>query len=231
MVGKYLFTEGQEAVFDVEGLGVYLKTKFNYDLGDDKAKLADMPREQIEDLFFDNVKKIYDAKEQEISPDHLRYLERMFLLHTIDPKWKDHLYAMDQLKEGIGLRSFAQRDPLVEYKREGFEMFQSMYESIDWDVAEMIFKIQPTPTPGRVRGVFSSLPQNLVHQEVSGLSEASRRKTESSSGNMTAMGAGASASSPLPPSSPPPLRNSGPKVGRNDPCPCGSGKKYKKCCG
>ncbi len=136
---------------------------------------------------------------------------------------------MDQLKEGISLRSFAQRDPLIEYKREGFEMFQAMYDSIHQEVAEMVFKIQHAG-PARLRGVFSSLPQKLIHQEFSGLSDSGpllpseparqpQRRPPPPSGGQADSSAAA------------PLRNTAPKAGRNDPCPCGSGKKYKKCCG
>ena len=109
-------------------------------------------------------------KEKDIGPEHLRQMERMLLLQTIDAKWKDHLYAMDQLKEGIGLRSFAQREPIIEYKREGFEMFQTMYDSIHQEVTEMIFKIQRVDPSARMRSVFGSVPQKLVHDEISSLS-------------------------------------------------------------
>ena len=142
------------------------------------------------------------------------------MLHTIDAKWKDHLYAVDQLKEGIGLRAFGHRDPLIEYKREGFEMFEMMYWSINQDIAEMVFRIKPVRNPEATRGVFSSLPQKLVHNEYSSLSASSAP-------------AGDQGAPPQPEkrSSPQPVHNQGPKVGRNDPCPCGSGQKYKKCCG
>jgi preprotein translocase subunit SecA len=148
-------------------------------------------------------------------------LERILLLHTIDAKWKDHLNAMDQLKEGIGLRAYGQRDPIIEYKKEGFAMFQMMFESINREIAETIFRVQP-PSPGRERprGVFSSLPKRLVHNEFSSLDRqgpavADRGEVPGSQKASQAQ----------------PYQNPETKVGRNDPCPCGSGKKYKKCCG
>ena len=118
-VGSYLFPAGTQEGMDLEGFDVYLKSKFNYDLGDQKPRLKDMPQNEITDLLAKKMVELYEAKEKDIDPQALRHLERMLMLHTIDSKWKDHLYAMDQLKEGIGLRSFAQRDPLIEYKKEG----------------------------------------------------------------------------------------------------------------
>ena len=154
--------------------------------------------------------------------EQLRHLEKFLFLHTIDAKWKDHLYAMDQLKEGVGLRSFAQRDPLIEYKREGFEMFQMMFESINQEIAETIFRISPVEKQKKLKGVFSSLPQQFVHRDFSSLSN--RDVPQSSSISEENMG-------PEEHSSIKPYQKSYSKVGRNDPCPCGSGKKHKKCCG
>ncbi|HQP09975.1 MAG TPA: preprotein translocase subunit SecA, partial [Candidatus Omnitrophota bacterium] len=123
-VMQYLFS-GSEASFDIEGLDQYLKTTFHYDLGADKEKIKDMPQAEIQDLIFKGLMDLYAQKEQSMGGERLRHIERLLLMQTIDAKWKDHLYGMDQLKEGVGLRSFAQRDPLVEFKREGFEMFQA----------------------------------------------------------------------------------------------------------
>jgi preprotein translocase subunit SecA len=148
----------------------------------------------------------------------------MFLLHTIDTKWKEHLYSMDRLRESVGLRALGQRDPLVEYKREGFHMFQGMFESIHIDVAEMIFKIQPVEEEARVRPVFSGR-QQLVHQEFSGMTGSLHMPQEESALPVP----GAAISERRAPVAHGPADQ--PKVGRNDPCPCGSGKKYKKCCG
>ena len=229
---RYLFpagSSGSNEGFDVEGLDIYLKTKFHYDLGPQTKQLQGMAQQDIEKLISDGLLRLYGDKEKDIGEEQLRHIERMLLLQTIDGKWKDHLYGMDQLKEGISLRSFAQRDPLIEYKREGFEMFQAMYDSIHQEVAEMVFKIQHAG-PARLRGVFSSLPQKLIHQEFSGLSDSGpllpseparqpQRRPPPPSGGQADSSAAA------------PLRNTAPKAGRNDPCPCGSGKKYKKCCG
>ena len=208
---------------DIKGLLVYLKTKFGYELDMPEEKLADMEAQQISEIISEGLRKVYEQKERDFGIEQLRRLERMVLLNTIDSKWKDHLYAMDQMKEGINWRSYAQRDPLTEYKREGFEMFQMMYVSIHDDVVQILFKIQRTsPSQAPARGVFSSLPQKLIHDEVSGLSQVMARHP-----------AAMPAKDVEPPAQPKltPQRNAEAKVGRNDPCPCGSGKKYKKCCG
>lgn len=223
-VEDYLFTKKEEQTFDTDGLILFLNRTFDYALPEDlKARLPDLDAAQISEEIFNDIKALYEAKDQEIDPRALRHMEKMFLLHTIDSKWKDHLYAMDQLKEGIGLRSFAQRDPLIEYKREGFVMFQGMYDSIYFDVSQMVFKIKPAQNEKRLKSVFSSIPQRMVHDEISSLRDIARQSPSS---------APAQENRPAQqPSSPAPVRHAEDKVGRNDPCPCGSGKKYKKCCG
>ncbi|VAX38072.1 Protein translocase subunit SecA [hydrothermal vent metagenome] len=223
----YLYTpkegaDSEEDGFDIDGLSAYLKMHFNYNFQESKEKLQEMSQDEVTDLVVKGVVALYEAREQDIDVQALRHMERMVMLNTIDAKWKDHLYAMDQLKEGVGLRSFAQRDPLIEYKKEGFLMFEQMYGTINREVVELIFKMQPVEPSHHLKGVFSSLPQNLIHDEMSGMASAAAQK-------------------PAPPSSTEfvsperskaaPVHNANPKVGRNDPCPCGSGKKHKKCCG
>ena len=219
---QYLFSGNEEISFDVEGLDNYLKSTFHYALGDVKEKFSEMSQEEIQDSILKGLRELYAQKEEAMGSEQLRHIERMLLMQTIDAKWKDHLYGMDQLKEGVGLRSFAQRDPLIEFKREGFEMFQAMYMSIHQEVAELIFKIQQAGPSQKLKSVFSSLPQQFVHNEVSGLSMPTQPSA--------AMGPQGNRGEPQP-EAPVPIRKSGPKVGRNEPCPCGSGKKYKKCCG
>ena len=181
------------------------------------------------DLLYSKLMAQYQEKEAKIGLDHLRHLESMFLLHTIDSKWKEHLYAMDRLKEAMGLRALGQRDPLVEYKREGYNAFRAMYESIHIDVAEIIFKLRPVEEERRMKSVFGN-QQQMVHQEFSGMIGRMQLPIQETD----AFPAGPDGR-PVPmqearvPQSHPP--SSQPKIGRNDPCPCGSGKKYKKCCG
>ena len=236
LAAQYLFPQGAEAVVNLEGLKVYLKTKFNYDFSVEEQKLKAMTQNEIVDLILKDLSAIYEVKEKEFEPGQLRHLERILLLHTIDSKWKDHLYAMDQLKEGVGLRGYGQRDPLLEYKREGFEMFQMMYESINQEAAEVIFRIQPASAAGasRLRSVFGSLPQRMIHEEASGLRGARPQILPPQGPQMASRASEEEVSRGSPerkPSTSTPYHKEGPKVGRNDPCPCGSGKKYKKCCG
>jgi len=141
----------------------------------------------------------------------------MVFLQIIDSKWKDHLYAMDSLREGIGLRAYGQRDPLIEYKREAFEMFGQMITAIEEDAVHTVFKLQPAK-PDRFQGVFSSLPKELSHPEADQFKAPAPDISEPEN-------TGFEKTKALP------VKSGQPKVGRNDLCPCGSGKKYKKCCG
>jgi len=164
--------------------------------------------------------KAYEEREKSIGQETLRHLERMVFLQIIDSKWKDHLYAMDNLREGIGLRAYGQRDPLIEYKREAFQMFAQMISGIEEEAIETLFKLQPVKME-RFKGIFSQAAQEFLHPETSRF-----EKPEAEPAIEPAHRFG-----PPQPVSIPPTIKSHPKVGRNDPCPCGSGKKYKKCCG
>lgn len=151
----------------------------------------------------------YEAKEQSIGENELRELERVVMLKVVDQKWMDHIDAMDELKDGIGLRAYGQKDPVVQYRIEGFEMFDQMIDDIKTDVvkflshAEKRGEVKRTETvkiTGEgLRGAAINLVDGNISEKEGGI-------------NRTVI-------------------NEGPKVGRNDPCPCGSGKKYKNCCG
>jgi len=223
-VMDHLFSGEEEITFDIEGLENYLKLTFHCELGAEKEKLKEMTEDEAKDFVLQKVLAVYAKREEEFGSEQLRHIERMLLMQTIDSKWKDHLYSMDQLKEGISLRSFAQRDPLIEYKREGFEMFEIMYNAIHQEVAELIFKIQQAAPAQKLKSIFSSLPQQFVHDEAKGLSSSAPSVPTPP---LSAQQPQAESQ----PAAPVPIRKSGPKVGRNHPCPCGSGKKYKKCCG
>jgi len=169
-------------------------------------------REEINSIVIQKVREAYAKKEARLTEGLMRELERMVLLHTIDSRWKDHLYSMDYLKEGIGLRGYGQRDPLVEYKREAYSMFEDLIARIKEEVSEFIFKVEIVKEPSLER-ILVGEPQ--ISQSPSGRlsgrkggSNFSRAQTESV-----------------------PYQKGKLKIGRNDPCPCGSGKKYKYCCG
>jgi len=201
--------------WDIAGLVSTLKLKFNKE--PDTLKIQKLNRDELKEELQKNVIEAYDEKERSIGPDMMRHLERMVFLQIIDIKWKEHLEAMDYLREGIGLRAVGQRDPLVEYKREGFEMFSQMIAVIEEEAIETIFRIQAAK-PERFKGVFSSVSQEFLHPEAT--------RPERPQENIVTQ---------EPQAYQEPVKSSphvsGPKVGRNDPCPCGSGKKYKKCCG
>ena len=190
---------------DIDGLIDTLKLRFGFEI--DRTKI-DTSSKDINQNLYNIISEYYDEKEKLIGQELMRQLERMVFLQIIDTKWKDHLYAMDSLREGIGLRAYGQRDPLVEYKREAFDMFAQMISGIEEEAVEEISKLQPVRQE-RFKGVFSLVSQEFSHPEAARF----ERPPESE------------------PISTPPSVKSHPKVGRNDPCPCGSGKKYKKCCG
>jgi len=225
-VKQYWVADKEEGTHDVDGLLAVLQGKFNYDASVRRGELENLDVDGATDLLYDDLIKIYDQREQMIGVGTLRRLERVFFLNAIDSKWKDHLYAMDQLRDGVGLRSYGQRDPLMEYKKEGFNMFRLMFDSIGDDIAEIMFKIEPVAAE-RVapRGVFESLPQQMVHNEFSGMSQAAQAAAA-----QKAQESGMPAP-PVKEEPSQPIHHEGPKTGRNDPCPCGSGKKYKKCHG
>jgi preprotein translocase subunit SecA len=163
--------------------------------------LKDLGRDALLEELRTQIAQAYERKEQELSSDLMRYLEKMMLLQVIDHHWKDHLLGMDHLRDGIGLRGYGQKDPLIEYKREGFDMFSSMMDRIKSDVLDRLFRVQavrgeePPPPP-----VAAPPPRMILNRgEEPAASPAVQRHAD--------------------------------KVGRNDPCPCGSGKKYKKCHG
>ena len=152
------------------------------------------------------------------------------MLRAIDVRWQDFLRSMDSLREGVGLRAYGQRDPLVEYKREAYDMFETLMNDIKDDVAGQVFR---TSTSAEAFGRFlSTLPQTLIHDEVSILgNHGLARAQQSQNGETVEVEGGGSRRSDEVLRALEPVRRDAPKVGRNDPCPCGSGKKYKKCCG
>jgi len=155
--------------------------------------LTDMGRQAVRDFLFEKSEEAYDAREQELGEETIRHIEKVILLRIVDEKWMDHLDAMDQLRQGIGLRAYGQKDPLVEYKFEGYEMFQNMISGIQEDVVRYIFRVNVVQEPAHQH-------QNIVENRYAEDAPRQPRKVEK-------------------------------RIGRNDPCPCGSGKKYKKCCG
>jgi preprotein translocase subunit SecA len=206
--------------WDFDGFRQYLESRFSVKTKD--LRLEEMRIPEIKDTVLERMRAFYDEKEKAIGEQAARYLERMILLQVIDTRWKEHLYAMDGLREGIGLRAYGQRDPLIEYQHEGYDMFMQMIDRIKEETLEYLFKVKAVSEEKREERVFDFSRQNLVHEEKSqfqGVSAASAEEEQSYGGQ-------------LPPEEKvSTYHREAPKVGRNDPCPCGSGKKYKKCCG
>ncbi len=182
--------------------------------------------EAAADLVFEKVQRAHDLKLSMEDPKAVAMMERHIVLHAIDSQWQDYLRGVDALREGVGLRAYGQRDPLVEYKREAFDMFSELMDSIKLDIASAIFR--STTSPESFEAFLAGMrrqPSTLVHEDVSLLSaDGAVGRTDgpaSPQGSPLSLSLGADLT---------PARE-GPKVGRNDPCPCGSGKKYKKCCG
>ncbi|MFH0877194.1 MAG: preprotein translocase subunit SecA, partial [Candidatus Omnitrophota bacterium] len=213
--------------WDWLGFDTWLKQKFGAALSVDKEALSTLLPENIAEILKERMKGFYGEKEKTVGPEHMRQLERMVMLHVIDTRWKDHLYSIDVMREGIGLRSYGAKDPLLEYQREAYNMFTEMMMRIKEEIVQLVFRMQAVEEKP-VKGVFSSLPQRTEHKEYSSLSEEAvlerRARMAQAEG-----GDGESGEGVVPKASP--VRHQGPKVGRNDPCSCGSGKKYKKCCG
>jgi len=167
----------------------------------------------------DRVRDAYDLKIKAEEPEALTSMERHIILQAIDTHWQEYLRGMDSLRQGIGLRAYGQRDPIVEYKKEAFDMFSDLMDLIKNDIVHKMF--MATTNVAALESFFASLPQMNVHDDVRALGQgANEIPNDAEIAMRAAMRPKAE-----------PKRREDPKVGRNDPCPCGSGKKYKKCCG
>ncbi len=195
--------------WDLKGLEDAIYKQFSFRWSPPSLEKDGLNRERLKELIVEKAKEIYQKKEEEFGEATLRYLEKVIMLQSVDHHWKDHLLAIDQLKEGIGLRGYGQKDPRIEYQREAYQMFLEMLDRIKKDTVEKLFAIQIAKDQ-EVREMKVERRQNFVMSR--GMEAASQR------GGKTEEGKGVT------------VRREGKKVGRNDPCPCGSGKKYKKCC-
>jgi preprotein translocase subunit SecA len=234
--------------WDIKALKDAIFTRFGVDIIAEGLKPENLNRQELGDAIFDKLKERYDAKEKVIGADAMRYHERMIMLSVLDQQWKDHLLSMDHLKEGIGLRGYGQHDPLVEYKRESFEMFEDMMRRFQEDTVRYLYLMQileratgefaaapaqiaeaetpeaTAPAPARAGGDGNGRRPRNVATSVDELEEAFQRKKRRELEQARMAGSGDY--QPVQQV----IRGTA-KIGRNDPCPCGSGKKYKKCCG
>ena len=221
-----------------------VNSEFGIDAKAAGADPASLNHDQLADAIAEAVAKKYDDKEKQLTPDLMRWLERRIILDVVDGQWKDHLLSLDHLKEGIGLRGYGQKDPLVEFKKEAFVLFEDMMARIDNETVRYLYNVQvqmegspaaggppqasaPRPAPARPFAAAASAAARVNDEPAAPLPAFARemeRKQQRQEKEMQYQAGAAQAEAPKP-------VRAGAKVGRNDPCPCGSGKKYKKCHG
>lgn len=193
--------------WDVKGLIAEINQMFHSSL--DEINAREMKREELREIITKKAFETYKAREVDIGNKRLRELERMIFLQMTDSKWKDHLYELDHLREGIYYRGYGERDPLVEYKIESHSMFKDLIKRIDADTIHYLFRVRLAPEAGQIQSIFlKGAPHRLLRPDVE----------DSTPGQLVQKEAAT-------------YKRDSRKVGRNEPCPCGSGKKYKKCCG
>jgi len=211
LIDSYCPADKHPDQWEREDLERELKDLFDLTLAQADVSWETVNRPRLEEALLVAVDQRFEERERLLGAESFGQLIRYIILSVLDAQWKDHLLALDHLKEGIGMRAYGQRDPLVEYKRESFDLYQEMMERIEDQVVQYVYRVQlKEAVPERRRQVST----REVKAEATGL-QGERREAQQS------------------PTTGPPttIRRSTPKVGRNDPCPCGSGKKYKKCHG
>ena len=222
LVSDFMHPDKAEHERDPQGLAQGLQDKFagNFDaIIEEYGHETDLLLENIEK----RVREMFEEREKQFGAERMQMLVQYLMLQVIDAKWKEHLYNLDHLKDGIGLRAYGQRDPLVEYKREAFDLFEDMTSSIKYDVAAFVFRVQGFDNAQTAR---AEAPRKVeyLHPEADALPAAPAARPESGEpGQAPAFMQKDSAAQPV--------KRHVDKIGRNDVCPCGSGKKYKKCCG
>ena len=223
--------------WDLDALKMDMSRVFGLDAGDYLGlDLSEKTADEIRDAIWERIVKKYDTKEQRVGGNVMRQVERFVMLETVDRQWKDHLYSLDHLKEGIGLRGYGQKDPLVEYKKESFELFQDMKRRVDEDMVNRLwtgrFEVVSGDAPPRAPQRRAPMPMTLNEpkaEPVGAFPSAPRGAAPAPMGLPTRAAAPPRVGGDDAPVQT--VRRDEPKVGRNDPCPCGSGKKYKKCHG
>jgi preprotein translocase subunit SecA len=205
IVAGYAAAETHPDQWDLEGLKTAVLRQFGFDFRNEGIDPSGLTSRELEDALIEKAHNKYEEKEAVIGSSAMRYHERMIMLQIVDSHWKDHLLAMDHLKEGIGLRGYAQRDPLVEYKKESYDLFEDLMRRIEEDTMRFLYLLQP------------------VEEKKQAEEMARRQKRQQMVMNSQAAGNGDGAGRQV--------KRDASKVGRNDPCPCGSGKKFKKCHG
>jgi len=208
MLKNYTNKEIFPEEWDWEGLKSHLQQVFSIQLKIDQEEILNLTIPKLQTLLTEKTYEMYELKEKEFTPVVMRDIERMIVLQVVDREWKDNLRRLDELKQGIGLRAYGQKDPLMEYHFEAYNMFQDMINSIKEEVVKFIYKVQlKKEEAGKIRQPFREVfgPDNKELKKTSSLSKNENPKETKKKNRQ--------------------------KIGRNDPCPCGSGLKYKHCCG
>jgi preprotein translocase subunit SecA len=240
LMTTYADREAEFDAWDLDGLKREAGNAFAIDTS--ALDFSDRTSDEIGDMIWEQARASYQEKEALVGREVMERVERDVMLQMVDQQWKDHLYSLDHLKEGIGLRGYGQRDPLVEYKKESFELFQAMKLRVDDEIVRFLWRLRPVLT--EEGGAPVAMPPRRAARPRSPLilSGPSEEPVPAFAGAARAVGSGQTASAESAASRQPPrvggddaavktVRRDEPKVGRNDPCPCGSGKKYKKCHG
>ncbi len=219
VVSQYIPPQSLEEMWDVAGLEERLKGDFLLDLPLQKMLDEDdkLYEEKLREFIGNKINEAYQEKEEAVGAEVLRQFEKAVMLQTLDGAWKEHLAAMDYLRQSIHLRSYAQKNPKQEYKRESFELFSEMLDNLKIEVISILSKVQ-VRQESDVEAVEAQrrraeVEKNFEHQQAQSATHPQQ---------------GAQAQAAAKPQAP---KRQGPKVGRNEPCPCGSGKKYKQCHG
>jgi len=210
---QYLNPEVSQDDWDVENYKTQIKTIYDFDADREQLDIPNMTTQEVVDKIWERLKVKYEEKEQQIGPEAMRTYERILMLNIIDAQWKDHLLSLDHLKQGIGLVGYGQKDPLVEYKKQSFDLFQEMLDRIDTSTIRSLFNLQV-----------------VTEQDPERLQQRRRMAARPSALRFTGPNQGAAPAGEEDGKIKTVVRDQ-PKVGRNEPCPCGSGKKYKKCHG
>ncbi|WP_457572732.1 preprotein translocase subunit SecA [Desulfolithobacter sp.] len=207
LVQEYAIERTPSEDWDWQGLGERMAELFNLELNVPEEEREGLDASRLSELLFDQVNQAYAQQEERNGEEQMRHLERIILLQMVDTHWKEHLLNMDHLKEGIGLRGYGQKNPLDEYKKEGFNLFMSMIQTVKEQTVGTLLRVQ------------------IVQEDEVARLEEERRLERERELEMARLASAASEQENKP------VQRKEQKVGRNAPCPCGSGKKYKKCCG
>jgi preprotein translocase subunit SecA len=223
IIMTYTDDKGYLEDWDTIGIAETVMRSFSIPINLSDPKIKEMTQDDFADWLIDKVVSTYKAKEEHIQAPLMRRLEKLIMLRVLDAAWQDHLEAMDHLKEGIGLRAYGQRNPLIEYQKEGYELFLEMGENVKGEVLSQLFRVQiARDETAQARAERDRL--TLIHREFTAPAVGEGPEAERPAGLRPGP------ERPVGEKAKPVVRET-PKVGRNDPCPCGSGKKYKKCHG